>query len=182
MPQTIGPRVLAEEKMSIVVLVDYDGPLNSIPASAIEEGLQASCRAVAADTRYSPTDSDTLADPAVCEPANSQALGASNYEGRLGLFRYPDPDDPGQHSEQYDEVFQALKEKGTDAVIVIRDLGLRWDAPFESGQEIEAYRVTTDWPQKPQDRTGYQKRIIPTPVQDARVNSTVSGGSGGGGD
>lgn len=180
MPQTVGPRVLAEEKMSIVVLVDYDGPLDEIPADVIEGGLQASCRAVAADTRYSPTDSDTLADPAVCEPANSQALGASNYEGRLGLFRYPDPDEPGQHSEQYDEVFQALKVKGTDAVIVIRDLGLRWDAPFEPGQEIEAYRVSTDWPQKPSDRTGYQKRVIPTPVQDARVNAVVGPIDGGG--
>ena len=178
MAQTVGPRVLAEEKMSIVVLIDYDGPLEEIPADTIEGGLQASCRAVAADTRYSPTDSDTLADPAVCEPANSQALGASNYEGRIGLFRYPDETDAGQHSEQYDNVYQALKEKGTDAVVVIRDLGLRWDATFEEGQEIEAYRVSTDWPQKPQDRSGYQKRIIPTPVQDARVNSVVGVASG----
>ncbi|MGQ7788203.1 phage tail tube protein [Nesterenkonia sp. K-15-9-6] len=173
MPQTTGPRVLAEQMMSLVVLTDYTGPLDVIPADVINDGLQASCRAVAADTRLSPTDSDTLTDNAVCEPANAQALGASNYEARMGIYRYPDETNPGEHSEQYDEVFQALKEKGTEVVVVKRDLGLRWDAPFEAGQEIEAYRVTTDWPQAPQDRTGYQKRVIPLPVSDARVNAVV---------
>jgi hypothetical protein len=180
MPQTTGPRVLAEQKMSIVVLLDYTGPLDEVPADEINNGLQASCRAVAADTRFSPTDSDTLTDNAVCEPANAQALGASNFEGRLGLYRYPDETDPGTYSEQYDEVFQALKEKGTEAVVVIRDLGLNWDAEFEEGQEIQVYRGTTDWPQAPQDRTGYQKRVIPFPISDARVNAVVGAASGGG--
>lgn len=176
MPQTTGPRVLAEQKKKIVLLSDYNGSINSIPLSDLEDAVELSCRAVASETRYSPTDSDTLAEPAVCEPANSQTLGASNAEGRLALFRYFDG---GEHDEEFDEAYQILKEKGTEVVIVIRDTGKDWDEDFEEGDEIEAYRVVTDHPQHPQDRTGYLKRIIPTPVQDFNVNATVSSGGGG---
>lgn len=171
---TVGPRVLAEQKMSLRVLLGYTGSLEEIPISDIIAGKEASCRAVAAETRYSPTDSDTLTDAALCEPANSQSLGASNYDGRLGLYRYADEENRGVHSEQFDEVYQSLKKKGTPAVIVIRDLGKSWDAAWEVGDEIEAYRVTTDHPQKPQDRTGYQKVTIPTPVQAAALNAVVA--------
>ena len=176
--QTVGPRVLAEQKISLRVLTDYQGSINEIPLDAIMSGKEASCRAVAADTRFSPTDSDTLSDAALCEPANAQSLGASNYEGRLGLYRYADEEDPGQHSEQYDDVFQALKKKGTSATIVVRDLGKDWDAEWEAGDEIEVYQVVTDHPQKPQDRTGYQKVIIPMPVRDANLHAKVVAGSG----
>lgn len=173
MAQAIGPRVLAEQKMSIWVLVDYDGPLDSIPLDTLEAGLEASCRAVAADTSFTATDSDTTSDPAVCEPLNAEVLGASNYDASIGLFRYADETDPGIHSTQYDDVYQALKEKGTQVVVVIRDLGMKWDEPWAEGQEIEAYRVTTDNPQKPSDRSGYQKRTIPLAVQDAAIHSVV---------
>lgn len=181
MPQTTGPRVLAELKQKIVILPDYTGSLTEVPLSDLEDAIDVSCRAVAADTRYSATDSDTLTDSAVCEPANAQTLGASNAEGRLALFRYFDEENPGQYHEQYDQGYQAAKVKGTELVIVIRDTGKEWDEPFAAEDEIEVYRVTTDHPQKPQDRTGYQKRVIPTPVQDFRVNAVVTGSGGGGG-
>lgn len=175
------PRTYADAHTKFTILLGYTGDLDAIPADVLNEGIDGSCRVTKEGTRYSATDSATeTGDAALCDEGSPETLGNSNYEGRLEVFRYFNSENPGAHDEEADEIFQALKVKGTTVVIVIRETGKRYDLDWESGDEYSAFRVDTDNWQRQQNMTGYIKRTIPTPVQSAVLNGVVAAAAAGG--
>lgn len=177
------PRTYADAHMALVILVGYNGPLQGIPASTINGGINASCRVTKEGTRFSATDSAReTADAALCDEGTPETLGSSNYEGMLEAFRYFDPENPGVADPDADDLFQALKVKGTTAVAVVRESGKRYDVPFESGDEYSAFRFDADNWQRQAAMSGYIKHRIPTAVHSAELNGVVAASTGGGGD
>ena len=174
------PRTYADAHSKFTVLLGYTGDLDAISADVLNEGIDGSCRVTKEGTRYSATDSATeTGDAALCDEGAPETLGNSNYEGRMETFRYFNVENPGAADPEADEIFQALKIKGTSAVIVIRETNKRYDLDWEAGDEYSAFRVEADNWQRQQNMTGYIKRTIPTPVQSAVLNGVVAETAGG---
>jgi len=165
------PKTLADARTRLAILTTKPASLTSITVTELTAGIDASCRILKSDYRLSPTASDTVADTELCSEGNAVTFGASNYEGSVTPFWYLDED--GQSETTEDVVYQALKEKGTELWFVERE-GPRYDEPFAAGDAIEVYEVVTDNPQKPSDRAGYIKRVVPLGVQRAELNAVVA--------
>src|SRR5690606_2612414 len=102
---------------------------------------------------------------------NAVTYGASNYEGTVTPFRYLDA--TGAADALNDVAWDALKEKGTTLWLVERE-GPEYTTAWTTGDEVDVYEVVTDEPQKPTDRTGFIKRIVPLGVQ-RHYNGVVAG-------
>lgn len=172
------PRTLADQNRKITMIVDPVDNLEAISPTVLNEGMELSCRATQADTRFAPSASETLSDPAVCEDAGASTFGASQYEATLGLFRFFDQENPGNGDPEGDSAYDALKIKGTEVVIVERHTNLPWDAPYAAGQEYRAFRVQADnWVPAAEQHTGYIKGTFPMAVQSAALNGVVAEGT-----
>ena len=55
--------------------------------------------------------------------------------------------------------------------------GWHHETPFAASQEYDLYEVVTDNPQKPSDRGGYVKRVVPLGVQQAWENKVIVAGA-----
>jgi hypothetical protein len=164
------PKTLADARTRLAILTTKPTDVKAISAAILEGGIDASCRILKSDYRLSPTASDTVPDTELCSEGNAVTYGASNYEGTVTPFWYLDED--GKSDVAEDEVYQALKEKGTQLWFVERE-GPRYDEPWAAGDAYEVYEVVTDNPQKPSDRAGYIKRVVPLGVQHAELNGVA---------
>jgi hypothetical protein len=168
------PKTIAEERIKLVALtVAPANPAAPTIAELTATGaVDLSCKVLFSDFRLSPTASDTVSEPALCEGGNSSVPGKSNYEGSLTLFRFLDED--GKPVVTEDAGWDLLKTKGADLWLYKR-IGPRFDEPYTAGQEIEGYHVLTDLPQDPTDFSGYIKKTIPLFVQGDSVVDAVVG-------
>lgn len=183
MVTVIPPRTYADEHVLLTILMGYTGSLQGIDVDTLNEGINASCRVTKDGTRFSATASDTVTDDAaLCQEGNPETLGSSNYEGAIQPFRFFDPENPGVADEEADEVFQALKRKGTESVFVFRETGKRYDEEWEAGDEYAAYRGSTDNWQRAENMTGYIKRTIPVGEIQAEQNGEVAASDASSGD
>lgn len=164
------PKTLADARTRLAILTIKPTDVKAISAATLEAAIDASCRILKSDYRLSPTASDTVPDTELCSEGNAVTYGASNYEGSVTPFWYLDED--GKSDTAEDEVYQALKEKGTQLWFVERE-GPRYDEPWAAGDAYEVYEVVTDNPQKPSDRAGYIKRVIPLGVQHAELDGVA---------
>ena len=165
------PKTLADAHTRLAILTTKPTNLAAIPVAALTAGIDASCRILKSDYRLSPTASDTVPDTELCSEGNAVTYGASNYEGSVTPFWYLDATGKSETAE--DVVYQALKEKGTQLWFVERE-GPRYDQAWAAGDKYEVYEVITDNPQKPSDRAGYIKRVVPLGVQRAELDGTVA--------
>ena len=165
------PKTLADARTRLAILTTKPTNLAAIPVAALTAGIDASCKILKSDYRLSPTASDTVPDTELCSEGNAVTYGASNYEGSVTPFWYLDEDGVSELTE--DTVYQALKEKGTQLWFVERE-GPRYDKAWAVGDKYEVYEVVTDNPQKPSDRAGYIKRVVPLGVQRAVLDGTVA--------
>lgn len=165
------PKTLADARTRLAILTTKPTDLAAIPVAALTAGIDASCKILKSDYRLSPTASDTVPDTELCSEGNAVTYGASNYEGSVTPFWYLDEDGVSELTE--DTVYQALKEKGTQLWFVERE-GPRYDQAWAAGDKYEVYEVITDNPQKPSDRAGYIKRVVPLGVQRAVLDGTVA--------
>lgn len=168
MPKTLAD---ARTRLAILTVAPADTTLKAVTATELDAGIDASCRIMKSDYRLSPAASDTVDDTELCSEGNAVTYGASNYEGSVTPFWYLD--ETGVSDAAEDEVYQALKEKGTELWFVERE-GPRYDQEWAADDAIEVYRVITDNPQKPADRAGYIKRTVPLGVQKAEINAAVT--------
>lgn len=164
------PKTLADARTRLAILTTKPDDLGAISVADLDDGIDASCRILKSDYRLSPAASDTVPDTELCSEGNAVTFGASNYEGSVTPFWYLDED--GKSDVAEDEVYQALKEKGTELWFVERE-GPRYDEPWAAGDTYEVYEVVTDNPQKPSDRAGYIKRVVPLGVQRAELNGVA---------
>lgn len=164
------PKTLADARTRLAILTTKPADLGAISAAALSSGIDASCRILKSDYRLSPTASDTVPDTELCSEGNAVTYGASNYEGSVTPFWYLDA--TGKTDVTDDVVYQALKVKGSALWFVERE-GPRYDEPWATGDNYEVYEVVTDNPQKPSDRAGYIKRVVPLGVQRADIHGVA---------
>lgn len=159
------PKSLADGHVKLTILLDE--PVNPAAPTATElnAGIDVSCAVLASDFTWSAGDSDKIAERALCDTNNKNAIGASNFTAGLTLFRYFD-ESTGAVDETEDEAFQALKAKGTTVWGYVRENGKLATAAWASGDEIAlGLEVLTDNPQRPSNAGGYIKRRIPLEPQ-----------------
>jgi hypothetical protein len=164
------PKTLADARTRVAILTTEPDDLAAIEVGTLTAGIDASCKLLKSDYRLSPTASDTVDDTELCSEGNAVTFGASNYEGSLTPFWYLDQD--GKPVALENTVWLALREKGSELWIVERE-GPKYTEPWAVGDNYEVYRVITDNPQKPSDRAGYIKRVVPLGVQNAELNGVV---------
>lgn len=176
------PRTLADQNRKLAVITDPVEDIGNIPADVLNDAIEASCRATQENTRFAPSGSETFQDNAVCEDSGSSTLGASAWEATMGAFRFFDEDEPGQADPEGDQLYQALKKKGTTVTVVERHVNKRWREPWAAGDEYRAFRVEADdWVPASEQHTGYIKGHFPMAVKSADQNGEVAEATGEGG-
>lgn len=167
-----GIKSLADAHIRVAVLTS--SPSNpAVPTAAeLSTGIDGSCKIVKSDFLWTPADSDKVADAALCDANNVNALAASNFTLALTIFRFfnagtgvADPTD--------DALFTAMKTKGTNLWIYPRETGKLYTAAWAAGDEVWlGGQVLTDSPQRG-DGGGYIKRRIPLEPQAMYQNISV---------
>ena len=167
------PKTIAEERIKLVALTSKPADPRNPKVSELAAGKDLSCSVLFSDFRLSPTASDTVSEPALCEGGNSSVPTKSNFEGNLSVFRFIDPL-TGLAVTAEDFAWSLSKEKGTELHLYKR-IGPKFSAAFAANQDVEYYHALTDEPQDPSDFGGYIKKVIPLLVQgDSKVNCTVA--------
>lgn len=169
------PRSQANGKRKICVMTTAPVNLAAPKLSELTAGIDAACAIAEDGYSLGATASDEFTDKAVCEEGNTKDFGASNYEGSLPIFRYFDPTtgapDVASAGVIGDSLFAALKTKGTELWIAVRETSKNSTAAWAASDEVSVFHVKTDtW--QPSDGKGYIKRIVPLAVQG---NSVVNG-------
>lgn len=167
------PKTLADARTRLAILTIKPANLAAPTVAELDAGINASCKILKSDYRLSPTSSDTVPDTELCSEGNAVTFGASNYEGSVTPFWYLDA--TGKSDIAEDVVYQALKEKGAHLWFVERE-GPRYEQAWAAADAVEVYEVITDNPQKPSDRSGYVKRVVPLGVQRAELSAVVAAG------
>ncbi len=169
------PKTIAEERIKLVALTEKPANILAPTVTELTAGVDLSCKVMFSDFRLSPTASDTVNEPALCEGGNSTVPGKSNFEGSLTLFRFLDEN--GEPVDTEDAGWDLLRTKGAELYLYKR-IGPRFDAAWAADQEAEYYHVLTDLPQDPTDFSGYIKKTIPLFVQgDSSLDVIVASGA-----
>ena len=163
-------RTLMDGTLKVTILTTAPTDPNAIPLADLTAGIDATCDLAKAGTRFSATASDTINDTRLCDDANANALGASNYEATAAVFWLLDED--GGYATADNPTYEALRAKGSTVWAVLRE-GPSAKTDWASGDAYELYEVVTDNPQRPTETSGYIKRIIPMQVQ-AHTEGTVA--------
>jgi hypothetical protein len=171
------PKSLADGRVKLAILSTKPADPMAPTVEELEAGIDASCNVLSSDYTLGATDSDKIAEKPLCQEGNSNAIGASNYQAALTPFRYFD--DQGKAETTEDDVYQALKAKGTRVWLYERHTSKRSTESWAAGDEVDGFEVITDNPQKPSDMGGYIKRRVSMEVQDAWVGGAVAAAAGG---
>lgn len=175
------PRTFADENRKIALLtepptvtVDPATGIAYISAEDANAGIEASCRTTQADTRFAPSGSARVTEPAVCEASTTDSLGASAWEGNIGAFRFFDKDTPGKADPEGDLIHDALKFKGTEVTYLERHTNKPWDEDFADGDEVRIFRYEVDdWVPATNQHEGYIKNTYPGTVKRAWQNAVI---------
>lgn len=155
-------RTLMDGRLKVTILTADPtiSPLDGeeIPLATLTGGIDATCDLAKSGTRFSATASDTITDARLCDEANTNALGASNYEAAMAVFWLLDTD--GAYDSDDNATFEALREKGSTVWVVLRE-GPSAKTAWAAGDAYELWEFVSDNPQRPTETSGYIKRIIP---------------------
>jgi hypothetical protein len=160
------PRVLADGRTKFTLLTT--APLDPAAPTATElnAGIHLESKVLSSDFAWSATDSDKIAEKALADDSNANAIGAGNYSAGVTLWRYFL--EAGGEDPTADAGFAALKEKGATLYGYARRTDKAGDAAWAAGDEIYlGAEVTTDTPQVPGDAGGWLKWRVPLEVQRA---------------
>lgn len=162
------PRSLADGHTKFTVLTTKPANPAAPTVTELEAGIDGSCSILASDFAWGATDSDKIAEKALCVKNNANALGASNYTAGVTPFRFFDATTGESADVEGDDLFQALKVKGTTLWGYARKDSKDSTDPWEAGDEIYlGAEFTTDEPQPPSDLGGYIKWRVPAEIQAA---------------
>ncbi len=157
------PLTLADGRQRVTILTTEPADPTAITLAELTAGFYASPLLNKPDYRLSATGSDTVPDQPLDATGNAKTYGASNFDGSMTILRFLTT--AGVTDPTADLLWAAASTKGTRLWVVEREgpLAAQADAPAD---EYELYEVLTDEPQKPSDRAGYIKRVVPLGVQD----------------
>lgn len=171
------PRSLAEGRTKFTILTTKPADPAAPTVTELNAGIDISCAILSSDFAWSATDSDKVAEKALCTEGNANAIGASNYSAGVTLFRYFDAETKNAHSTE-DAAFAALKAKGTTFWGYARKTAKKSTEAWAASDEIYlGGEAITDLPQEPSDMGGWTKKRVPMEIQYAYDNITaVAGG------
>jgi hypothetical protein len=170
------PRSLADGHTKFTILTTKPADPEAPTATELEAGIDASCSVLASDFTWGATDSDKIAEKALCVTNNANAIGASNYQVGYTPFRYFDETTGEGDPTEGDDVFDASKVKGTTLWGYARKTSKKSTDPWVAGDEIYlGGEFATDEPQPPSDLGGYIKWRVPGEMQAAWPWITVGG-------
>jgi len=156
-------RVLADGKTKFTILTTAPANPEAPTATELNAGIDLSCKVVASDFNWSATDSEKVNEPALCDDANANSLGKSNYQVGFSLWR--EYLEAGGADPSADAGFEAVKVKGTTLWGYARLSDKAATAAWEAGDEIYlGGEFATDTPQQPQGG-GWVKFRIPGEMQ-----------------
>ena len=170
------PRSLADGHTKVIILTSKptDPKAPTVAELTAVGAIDASCAILSSDFTFGPTDSDKVAEKALCTDGNANALGASNYAAGFTLFRYFDATTKNGSTTE-DKAFAAMKTKGTELWIYARKTAKKsTDAVAAADELFFGAWVVTDNAQPPSDQGGYIKVRIPMEVQDGYPNIVVA--------
>ena len=159
------PRVLADGHVKLTVLTT--SPANPAQPTAAElnaaGALDLSCKVLSDNFQFGPTDSDKVAEKALCDTGNANAIGAGNYQAGWTLWRYYLT--AGGADPTADAAFLAFKTKGVTFWGYLRRTDKLATDIWASADEIAfGAELVNDTPQTP-DGGGWIKYRIPCEVQ-----------------
>ena len=170
------PRSLADGHTKLTFLTTEPANPQAPTAAELNAGINAEEKVLTADFGWGATDSDKVAEKALADVNNANALGASNYTAGVSLWRYFD--ETGAADAEEDVLFAAVSEKGTEFWIYARETGKMAGEVWATGDEIYlGGKVLTDTLQPPSDRGGFIKRRLPLEIQSAWENIVVAAGA-----
>lgn len=159
------PKSLADGHVKLTILTDEPANPGAPTVAELNAGIDFSCAVLASDFTWSAADSDKVAERALCDTNNKNALGADNFQAGITLFRMFDAV-TGAVDETEDEAFQAVKAKGTTVWGYVRENGKLATAAWAADDEIPlGMELLTDNPQRPQNAGGYIKNRVPLEPQ-----------------
>ena len=167
------PLTLADARTKLTVLTTKPADLSAITVTELTAGISAEARINKPDYRLSPTASDTVPDQPLNSEGNATTFGNSNYDGSITVLRFLDSAGKGETTN--DVLWDTMRTKGTDLWLVERT-GPKASVAWTAADEYEVYEVITDNPQKPSDRAGYVKSVVPLGVQNAILDGVVAAG------
>lgn len=156
---------LSDGHCKVAVLSVAPANLQVPTTTELNAGIDASCRILSSDFAFGFTDSDKVAEKALCDIINVNGLGASNFAAGMSIWRYWN-EGTGVADPTGDSLWTATKVKGTTLYIYVRETGKLSTAAWASADELVAGgSFLSDNPQPPSDRSGYIKRRIPLEPQ-----------------
>lgn len=159
------PKSLAEGHIKVAILTTAPANPASPLLAELNAGIDASLRILASDFTFSPTDSDKVAEKALADLNNINALGASNYQAGITIWRYFNAA-TGVADPVEDALWTACRTKGTRLWIYARETGKLATAAWAATDEIYlGGELLVDSPQRLQEVGGYIKRRIPLEPQ-----------------
>lgn len=167
------PLTLADGRIKLTILTTAPADMAAVTLTELAAGIEAATRINKPDYRLSPTASDTVPDQPLASEGNAVTFGNSNYEGSITVLRFLDA--AGKPVVLEDVLWEAMRTKGTRLWGVER-IGPKESVDWARGDEYEIYEFITDNPQKPSDRAGYIKHVVPVGVQDAILDGVVPAG------
>lgn len=168
------PKSLADGHIKIAILTSAPANVAAPTVAELNAGIQAASRILSSDWLWTPTDSDKVAEKAVSDINNVNALGASNFSAGMTIFRYFNAG-TGVADPTEDALFTATKTKGSSLYIYQRKIGKLETAAWASADELSlGGLVITDLPQEPSDAGGYIKKRIPLEPQQMYPNIAVA--------
>lgn len=168
-----GVKTLADGRIKVAVLTTAPANAAAPTTAELNAGIDASAKILASDFQWGAVDSDKVNEKSLVDINNVNALGASNFQTAMTIFRYfnsgtgvADPTD--------DALFTAVKVKGTNLWIYVRRTGKLATAAWATGDEINlGGNVITDLTQET-DAGGYLKKRVPLEPQTMYPNITVA--------
>lgn len=157
------PKSLADGHTKFTILLDEPADAAAPTVAELNAGIDASCNILDSDFTWSAGDSDKVAERALCDVNNANALGAGNYQAGITPFRQFDAG-TGAVDVVEDAVFQAVMAKGTRFWGYVRRNGKLATAAWAAGDEIPlGLEVITDTPQE--IKGGFIKYRVPLEPQ-----------------
>jgi hypothetical protein len=159
----MAARVLADGKTKFSVLTTK--PVNPAAPTATElnAGIDLSQDVLSSDFTFGAVDSDKIAEKALGDEGNANAIGASNYQAGFTLWRKFAT--AGGFDAAAETGWEALKEKGATVWAYARQMDKDASEAWAATDEIYlGAELITDTPQRT-DGTGFIKYRVPAEVQ-----------------
>lgn len=170
-----GARVLADGKTKWTVLTTAPANPAAPTATELNAGIDMSCDILKSDFNWTATDSESIAEDALCDKDTQEVFGKGNYNLGVTIWRkYATAGGPDEASEAG---WAVMKEKGAEFYAYARESDKDSTETWTAGDEIYlGGKVSADQPQR-LDGTGFIKRRVPLKSRGMFNNIEVAAGA-----